>query len=106
MSKFIFNPIPVKAGDFVYLNYMDFGNDNFVLCKASINQHCNYEEGEIPNIVVKGIVNLPDKGWDYTPFEIGLNSYQGQKTHLFDFKEHPDSKPHRKVWIARWNPHN
>lgn len=89
--KYIFNEIPVKPGDFVYLYYMDF--DDYVLCQAK----CGSYKGQL---IVEGIANF--KEWDYTSFVIGLNSYQGQRSRLFDFTPHKDSREERKVWIAKW----
>lgn len=98
MKKIKFHPIPVKPGDFVYLNYMDFG-DKFVLCQA--------EADVLPGqIVVRGIVHCPAKSWNYSSFVIALNNH-GNSKKLFDFSEHSDFDllSHRKVWKAIWNPH-
>lgn len=106
-NKLKFNTIPVKPGDFVYLNYMDFG-DKFVLCRAEAGEGYFHENKSFKNgdqLLVRGIINNPPD-WDYSSFEIGLNSRVGAKNHLFDFTEHKDSRPDRKVWIAKWNPHN
>lgn len=106
-NKLKFNTIPVKPGDFIYLNYMDFG-DKFVLCRAEagegyFHENKSFKDGD--QLLVRGIINNPPD-FDYSNFEIGLNSQVGAKNHLFDFTEHKDSHPDRKVWITKWNPHN
>ncbi len=95
---------PIENGpqplDFVYVeNYIDMVPGERMLGRVGVNQ-------SLPkNLVLKGIANCTN--WEYTQFEISLNSREGQKRHLFDFTFlHEESKEGLKVWLATWNPHD
>ena len=88
--------------EFEYVaNKLDLSVEEFQ--KIFEGENKSFKDGD--QLLVRGIINNPPD-FDYSNFEIGLNSQVGAKNHLFDFTEHKDSRPDRKVWITKWNPHN